>query len=245
MAIAEPEPSSGSRVYYISLFGIVVALLNQIGYWSHFDINILEHATVWDVAKFSILPLATTGVAFVGMFSLGSVVSEFTDRNRTSTRWRVFGVALIALTSLAPMFLNDRAAIPTSFAIGGTVLLTGIMLHAGFDPFANYIRNRNTRDMALFLVIFLPAMSLAIGMQRAVRVEQGKAGQVARLPSDVLAAHGLTQLDSLRYLGATEDYTFLLIADKGVVLVLRADSFSGMSLSSIQRSDSASGRAQF
>jgi hypothetical protein len=33
----------------------------------------------------------------------------------------------------------------------------------------------------------------------------------------------LTQQDSLQYLGAAEDYTFLLNADKGIVLVLRAE----------------------
>jgi hypothetical protein len=49
----------------------------------------------------------------------------------------------------------------------------------------------------------------------------------------------LTQQDSLQYLGATEDYTFLLNADKGIVLVLRADSFSGMSLSPSERAKKA------
>lgn len=232
--VSGPEPTFRIPTYYITMYGIVVALLNQIGYWSHFSINILEHATIWDVAKFSVLPLATSSAVILGMLNTGSVIAEFTDPKRTSTGWRVGGAITMIFVSLTSAFLDHPVSTPTSVAIGGSVLLTGMLQWIGFDPFARVVPGKKVRDVCLFLVIFLPLMSLALGMQRALRIEHGRAGELAKLPQEILSVHGMSQADRLIYLGATDDYTFLLVAYSGDVMILRADAVSGVRLSAVQ-----------
>ena len=63
-------------IYLATSYGFVVSMLYLFGYWSTFDINILEYIKISDVIKISIYPIITT----VGITIMGFIVGNFYGR---------------------------------------------------------------------------------------------------------------------------------------------------------------------
>jgi hypothetical protein len=59
-------------IYFATSYGFVVSMLYLFGYWSTFDINILEYIKISDVIKISIYPILTSfGITITGIIVAG------------------------------------------------------------------------------------------------------------------------------------------------------------------------------
>lgn len=75
MTGAESKPQDTPKsvyVYWGSMYFITVATLYLWGYWSEFDINILEYVDLTDIAKTAAYPVASTFISIL----LGVILGE-------------------------------------------------------------------------------------------------------------------------------------------------------------------------
>lgn len=63
-------------IYFATSYGFVVSMLYLFGYWSTFDINILEYIKISDVIKIAIYPIITS----VGFAIIGFIAGHFVGR---------------------------------------------------------------------------------------------------------------------------------------------------------------------
>jgi hypothetical protein len=235
MSDATDSPAGNSRPWDLRLLATAyvlgVAFLHQYIYWSAFSVNILEHATLFDLAKYTVWPLfgaLTTGPL---VLQLIHVIDEAIDKKSKVS------LVIVLLAVLVPLAITIYMHDPLAYLIGAggaAAALYTLLVANDVDPFTKYFDTRSSRRTVLFTLIFLPLFSAAAGAWRAELVKQGKSFEQAFLPADTLAAQGLTPNQKLIYLGSTADYAFFWIDGGPTVLNVRADSISGFRLRHIQ-----------
>lgn len=211
-----------------------VAFLHQYVYWSSFAVNILEQATLFDLAKFTVWPLVGALTATPLVFGIINLIDEAVDKKS-----RVSAVILV-LGSIVPIAVSAYQADPLLYlliASAAASALYAVLISQGIDPFKQYFSRQPARRLILMTLIYLPLVSAASAGWRAELVHQGKKVELAHLPLDVLSAHGVMPDQKLTYLGSTENYAFFWIDGGPTVLRVRTDAMSGFRIKPIGRGE--------
>lgn len=233
-----PDPQEGTRWRWdlrllATAYAVGVAFLHQFIYWNTFSVNILEHSTVLDLAKFTVWPLMGALTATPLVFQFIHIIDE-----AVATKNKV--TALIAMLSFVlPIGISIYHKEPLLYLIGAGAVacaLYAFLIYQKVDPFKQYIDNPAARRFMLMTLIYLPLISAASAMWRAELVHQGKKVERAYLPADVLNIHDLSPDQILTYLGSTEDYAFFWIDSGPGVLRIRTDTMSGFRIKPIEGS---------
>jgi hypothetical protein len=224
------QPAIKERVstylYFGSPYFAAVGILYLWGYWSTFEINILEYLNLTDILKSTAYPIAS---AFV--FSIfGGIVSRFTmmpnhkpliQRDtklgkslRTSMPYLTilyfFGTYLFFI--FAPVWKWETLPILIAFPTAAFINNRGF-LH-------NTIPDDRTRAIALLLLALLPALAFGQGKLKAEGILIGEKFQYVLSPIEgTEIAPTSTPLQRLRLLGHAGDFIFLLDPETRAVVI--------------------------
>jgi hypothetical protein len=221
---------------FASIYSVVAGTLYLWGYWSAFDINILQYIGLVDLAKSAAFPLisAVAGIsigAMLGQWASGdrlpagggadTPIGRFLQRNSKRL------LALYVGTTLALLFVDHDGkwlvipllACPTFiFALHDAGALREVIPSQGM---------RNTVIAVLTVII---CSAFGHGRIRAGEVIWGRSyflvdqASIRRVDGVRITATG-----ELRYLGHAGDYVFLYATDSSIQ-ILRADAVPAMVL---------------
>lgn len=219
LASITPPPSIAKYLYWATGYSISICTLYLWGYWSTFDINILQYADISTILKLAAVPLL---IGCVGLM-LGSVLGHFifgieepseeerlAAQNSHFGRWlrnniRAFSGAWVFLTVIYALLgpANKWQILPLLIALP----VASVLMVRGFA--SDILPNWSIRSALIFLCVIAIPYAYANGLRAAESIETG-----ARFSYVLSPIEGLdVKPDSLpeirpRFLGQVTDLLF-------------------------------------
>ena len=215
-------------VYWSSAYFLAVGVLHLWGYWSAFDVNVLEYVSLTDIVKTAAYPIASVFVFVAIGVLLGDVffshrsvqpgMGSGTPIGRIFNRYFPFLASAYALGTLAYFLLGSiekwyvlpfLVGVPVSSALSEAGLLSSV------------VRGQRARMKLLLLLSVLPFFSYGQGALRAGDIVDGKKYSYVVSP---IVGYELDMKTSRelrpRYVGkAGEQYFFWLPASRSLLNV--------------------------
>ena len=216
------------RLYWISAYFFSIALLYLWGYWSAFDINILEYVGLSDVVMTAAYPIASAFLAY----AIGACLGEFifpegflppggganTKVGRVLHKiWPAIPITYMGLVVLFYIFgsIEKWRTLPILLALPVAMFLNRSSLLRG-EPGLERAR------LTIFLLFAaLPLFAYGNGVLKAHDVLSGKAYLyvTSKIKGHVIDARSEVK-KRLRYLGKAGDQYFLYAPSQESVLIL-------------------------
>ncbi len=223
-------PASKARIasylYFSSLYFVATGVLYLWGYWTPFNINILEYMSLADVLKTTALPIATSIVGMAAAVLL-TYVEDAIDRRIESSgikRWtfRIVRMVLLGLSAviLVAIFLRAKwAALPF---IATVPIAMGVFR---LDKFKQLIPNHHLRLITAVILVAIPLGSLSFGMIAAAAIRDGTEFTyvVSEVPGTNVPENA-TPLQRLRFLGHAGEFIFMLDPTKDAIIFSKVES---------------------
>ncbi|MGF6240361.1 hypothetical protein P3T42_002112 [Paraburkholderia sp. GAS38] len=241
----EPAPNEkiSTYLYFCSLYFISVGVLYLWGYWSTFNVNILEYLTLADIVKSTAYPIASTLV----FFAIGAVVGELlAGGNRLppggGRNTRVGNV----LHKIRPILVVMYVVITLAVLQFGPVekwrvlalLFAGPVYFAGKQRgiFQSIIPDESSRSIVLFLMATIPTLAYGQGRLNADQIFNSVKFQYVVSSIDFVGV--VNQVDPTqrpRYLGHTGDFLFFFEPTKGALVIAKFDDTKTLELKQFER----------
>lgn len=215
-------------------YGIAISLLYLFGYWSTFNINVLDYASLSDVVKIAIYPVFVSAVlVIIAPLVFGFVSGRLLEKDpgkafiivsHRYTRWStlvaiVIGIILIAWQRNGTAF--KYAGICLTYAININIPTN----HRFLKPL---IPNEVVRRIIIFILLMVLLCSFGSGRENGEKVLGGKG--VSVVSTAIFKAKGteefrskalLEKQDSLKYLGAAGDYFLFMTLDNSEIIIAK------------------------
>lgn len=228
LADGEAKEFKTSTAYWSSAYFFSVAMLYLWGYWSPFNINVLEYVILSVVIKTAAYPIASVFIfmaigALMGeaMFPEGFMPKGGGANTKTGVLLRRFAptLATVYMVFVVMLFLFGPIekwrvlpvllAIPTSLALKEAEALHTL------------IKSERARGVVLFLLAALPPFAYGHGALRASDIITGKTYSYVISEVQGYAYQSDAQRDvRLRYVGKAGEQYFLYSPEVRSVLVL-------------------------
>lgn len=238
------QQSLSTYAYLWSLYVLTVGSVYLWGYWSPFNINILEYMSVGDVVKATALPIASTFV----FLALGVVLGEATgSRNYFPVGEgrdfplgvflrkyaKVFHVLYI-LATLAVLFFGPKQKwliLPLLFAMPIALYLDS---QAFLSP---VIPSERSRSLAIFLLAMLPFFAFGLGDRNASEILGGNKFQYALSPVEgVVASAESEPTKRPRFIGHAGDFLFFWEPENSLLIISKFEDGKSLVLGRYLRS---------
>lgn len=229
----------------LTAYAVTTGCLFLWGYWSKFDINILQYVGLLDLATSAVLPLLSAVVSIaIGSFiapalvqkhfpagggadtMIGRFVGAIARFLRKHSR-RLLGLYLVVALVVLPLIVDPDDASFLMPAMLFPIVVHNI--HFG-SVLSDVIPDDTLRPTILYLLLFIASMSFGFGRYQAVEIADGRRYlrvDSASLPESAVKGHD-TKKD-FKYLGHAGEYFFVLTPESSV-LVVRADAVSHLLL---------------
>ena len=232
MSPESPPPLSKDLVstylYFGSLYFVSVGVLYSWGYWSTFNVNILEYVGLADIVKATAYPIATAGILTLVGAVLGEALSGEHRLPSGGGRDTRVGKFLRKIgPALAVLYITGTLAL----LIFGPVkkwLVLPVLFAVPFYAFAKQkgflqrlIPHDAPRSIVIYMLCTLPLLSYGRGLMEANAIVVGTRFDYVMSEVDgvPLAKVSPDVLGRLRYLGhANQHFFFLQPWDNGVVV---------------------------
>lgn len=209
---------------FVSVYAVLVGTLYLWGYWSAFDINILQYIGLVEIAKSAAFPLAST----FGAMALGALIGRLLPVDPLPARpdtaperfVRKHARLLTALyvAALASLLISNipgkwlMATVPAFPLVVFALMRRGVL--------SDLIPDWKTRFSVVTLLTLLVIGAYGVGRGRADGMIEGRDYFLVDQAS-VEHVPGLrtTRTGELRYLGHAGDYVFLLSPDSSIQIV--------------------------
>lgn len=224
-------PELAPYISLLSTYSIAVGALYLWGYWSKFELNILEYVGLLQIVTAAAFPLLSALVGIVGGMIIGTIFTshhlspgggkestagQFLNRHSNL----LLGAYLIVVLVVAPFFLSsdDRALLVP-------LLLSPLIAFAiaKSDVLSSIILNLPTRASVIGILTLIFCSAFGYGRNRAVDVVEGRdyftidSGSLANLPAKYPCRNVAFKL-----LGHVGEHLFILLPDASL-MIIRAD----------------------
>lgn len=217
------EAASQPRISmpFVSAYAFVTTFAYNFAYWGSFDINILQLASISDVATLAVWPLvgALVGLTLGVMIGFSGDVKartpvlskggRFPRLRAIANRYRHFGLMWLLFVGNTILFFSHH--IPArwvSLAAVVALTLTAVVVGNGFHDVMKYWFPPGwSHPTGAFMVILLPCISAGVGMMNAEQIRNGE--EYTRV--EITGAGIKPRSEELRLLGSTSRYTILLL----------------------------------
>ena len=248
------KEQASTYLYFSSLYFVTVGVLYLWGYWSTFNINILEYLSLADVLKSTAYPIVSALTATVIGGALGhllgkNIASIVPAGGARNTRlglflrkfaleiapllWIVYGLSTAALLWFGPV--GKWFVLPILFAV--PVLYLAVQ--RGF--LASLIQHDLSRTNVIFLLLVLPTLAYGHGRIKATAVLEGKEFKyVVSQIEGISVSDDMPPNQRLRLLGHAGDFLFLLHPAKEMLVISRFDSAAPLQLKEFKVSSQTS-----
>lgn len=231
------KEQASSYLYFSSIYFVSIGVLFLWGYWTTFNVNILEYLSLTDVVKYTAFPIAisviSSGVsaAFGGIIgnSINSIAGQDGAKNsRLGLSIRKF----VSKLSPLPMVLYLCGTVwlwlfgPTykwlllPFLIA--VPLVSFAMKHGL--FATLIRHDGNRLAVMLVLATLPGLSYNQGFVKATSILEGESfSYVASKVEGVDVGDNAPPNERPRFLGHAGDFLFFFLPDKEALVIRHID----------------------
>lgn len=210
----------------VTSYAIAVSLLYLFGYWSSFDINILEYVSFQDVLKLGIYPVLIGAIVTVSAILPRAILFQddikrvepqkvFFLVNRRFARWSSL-IALIAAPFSLVVFHNPERWTVFGLLLSYLAILTieDVKILSPLIP--NFVLRKIVVSAAILLLInsFTTAKISAHSVLFGKNVKLISTQLFKEKGTELFEAKGmLSGQDTLKYIGAAGDYFFFLSMD--------------------------------
>jgi hypothetical protein len=235
------KEQSGVYIYFLSLYFATAGVLYLWGYWSPFGVNILEYASLTDIVKSTIYPIASAfiflalGVMMGQLVRVGPALPPGEGRNTPPARFLIrhkrFLIILYIAGTLTLLIYG-----PVEKWQGALPVLLGapIALYASVrNVLARQIPAGGPRTVCLFLLAVLPFIAFGNGQLRAAAVLEGKAFDY--VIDNVTVTPDAQPLQSTRFVGHAGDFFFFLEPKKSVLSISKFETVKTLRLGRFER----------
>ena len=217
----------------IFIYGILVSFLYSFGYWSTFNINILQFAALSDILRLAIYPifisavLGSVGILFNIVFQLESFKKEpdkvFIYISKRYIPWLNAIIAIIIFTLI--IWRQDGK----SFVYAGILLSVIIRINFGDLIFLkSIIPNPGFRGIISYLLLIFLLSSFGWGKQDAEKILSGKSSKNVSTAifkdessNDFKSKKILEDYSTLKFLGTTGEYFLFLSPDNKRTIIVK------------------------
>jgi len=213
------ENKLSKTIYFVTPFALISSLLYLLGYWSTFDLNILEFISISDIIRLSIYPIAISIMSVIIGFVVGYYYSDSSHSStptKKSTRW----VAYIALLIIACVAYYK--GYPYWWVVIGLFLIA--IIHRGFNKLnllETFIPNQRAQSIVLLILIGVPILSFSFGKMHSNEILDGKKAQYVNV-SIFKNQESFRNQEHLKYIGLKGDYFFFLSIDNSKLYISKS-----------------------
>ncbi len=217
-------------VYFATPYAFTISLAYLFGYWSTFDINILEYISFTDVIKLSLYPLVVSLLSFI-VGVIYSTVQQEVLKETTKERRKYKRIYLLLAISLGIIIVvADRYYLwfigAVLFAILFSILLDRVIsldkLFPKFSP--------NIRHTIIFLLISLPLLAFASGKIDGKHIIIGHNTRFAK--ASILKENKLlSDQEKLKFVGLAGKYVLFLSEDNSMCFITTSQQIPILELS--------------
>lgn len=243
-AQALPKERIANYLYFSSLYFVSVGILYLWGYWSTFDINILEYLSLADILKLTAYPITTAVIAisisgFIGVFA----ASNSTQQEATAPslidlfliKYKVILLILYILVIFSVLVFGPILKwhfLPAFFALPITIFIKHHPLFIRLMP------NMPVRVFVLMLLTMLFPQAYGTGKLDADKIVNGRQFSYAisnidgvNFPSNVSPSH------RLRFLGRAGEFVFFINPTQSSIFISQLESGKSLVLKRFLKSD--------
>jgi hypothetical protein len=218
------------------IYGCVISVCYLMGFWKTFNINVFQYASITDVLKAAILPLAITilGILLTYFFMEGPRLivprSNSTPTSNSTSRLDKLLLALLQQKELIAIVWLGVASLTYQWIhepgkyfvlVVASMPFGAVLMNAEFFSLA--FPNPRLRRTVAFLVTPLPFTSLFVGSLDAHKIIDNHADYIVESES-LGARKTVTKSENLEYIGLVGNTLFLYDpASKGLVLIKQSD----------------------
>lgn len=216
-----------------TVYFFTVSVLYLLGYWSGFNITILDYMTISDVVKAAITPLLGTLMAITASVLFSEFVlvrhfplykkdetetEEYLERKTKQIKFIVYMVLAMALTAIIISLFLDREI---RWQIIGSSIAFIIGIFVGDVKILGDISNdRVVRKIIAFICVFLLCSSYSYGVKESYFIKKyGKEIMIENKPVNK------------KLIGVAGDYMFFWDVKGDIVDVARRDSIKSIQIS--------------
>jgi len=219
-------------IYFATSYGFVVSMLYLFGYWSTFDINILEYIKISDVIKIAIYPIITSvGFAIIG-FITGHFVGRWSNEQNVQKsqiskkidKWTNFiyksAFIVINIFSISySLYMHMWIVLWPLFAIICPTVTSYILVKYKMELLKKLIPFRGYEPFILLIFIAFLSLAFGYGKFRSHSILEGYKSFYINV--SIFKDKELFQDQKrLKYLGLGGDFMFFLSEDNTKIYIL-------------------------
>lgn len=226
----------------------ICAGLWHIGYWSTFDINILQHLDTADIIKSFIYPFVYSVLMYFGgqiiatiffknsllwqkEFKYGGAEETMHPKRLKIIRFVLSGISIIFIV-IAYIFLGSDKWVWILFIIATFI---GIFLN-NKSFLSNVIPDRNFRLNFVYTIILIPCLSFGMAKKKSLDIFDNKNKQTTIV--SVLTNQNQDTLivdNKLKLLGITSDFVFVMTMDNKLIIMLSKSDIKQITINKNER----------
>jgi len=219
---------AATYLYFLTPYFVSVGVLYLWGFWSSFDINILEFLSITDVVRLTAYPIISAFAAFI----VGALISESTlgrslpsggGRNTPTGRFlRKFAPVLVCLYLLGTLILFFSGN-PMKWYVLPVILGVPLALVAKERGLLiDLIPSDSYRSAFLFVLITLIPFAYGRGRIDAADIAEGRIfNYVISSIDEIAISANAPPIERVRYLGHTGDFFFYLNPSTSAVVITK------------------------
>lgn len=225
--------------FLASFYFVAVGVLYLWGYWSSFDINILEYLSLTDIVKVTVIPIISSFVLFALGAAVGAILTSptFPPGGGANTPTGLFlnkyksqllvayWIGTFLIYFLAP--IQKWMLLPVLVSIPITVILRQQRFLEDLIP------NDNVNYITVFLLCVLHFYAYGHGILSAEKIISGTEYKYVELPIGKIpaaaSAHG-NEVGKLKFLGFMNNFVFLMPIGGKAIIVTKFDSVEPIAL---------------
>lgn len=231
-------------LYFSSIYFVTIGVLYLWGYWTTFNVNILEYLSLTDVVKYTAFPIAISVISS----GVGAVFGGFIGNSINSISGQD-GAKNSRLGLSIRKFVSKLAPLPMVLYVCGTVSLwlfrptykwlllpfliavPVVYFAMKLGPFATLIRHDGNRLAIMLVLASLPGLSYNQGLVKATAVLEGESfSYVASKMEGVDIGDNTSPNEQPRFLGHAGDFLFFFLPAKAVLVIKHIDATTTLQL---------------
>lgn len=233
----EADPKRFPFLSFVVPYALATSLLYLFGYWSAFQINILEYVSLPDVIKLAIYPLVIGALLSLFGFCLNVMTTHLIHSGDPEkafiliphkyARW-INWIVLFLILGILVFKRTGSWYVTAGFSLAFLISFNFV----GAKKLKNYVPHPSARKIILFSVSIVLFTSYGRGKENAELILNGK--RYKTISTSVFKEKGtavlndkklLEGLDKLKYVGTAGDYFFFISMDNSRTFVAKYSDF--------------------
>ncbi|HUX80056.1 MAG TPA: hypothetical protein VMW10_09995 [Alphaproteobacteria bacterium] len=204
-------------IYFVTPYALISSLLYLLGYWSTFDLNILEFISISDIIRLSIYPIAVSVIFVIIGAVVGAYYSACSDTPMKKSTKYVSYIGILIIACIA----HYRGHPMWWLVIG--LFLAEIIYHGFYklNLLETFIPNQRAQRIVLWILIAVPILSFSFGKMHSNEILDGKKAQYVNV-SIFKNQESFRNQEHLKYIGLKGDYFFFLSIDNAKLYISKS-----------------------